>query len=149
MGRVIRDERDDPLKSRLNTDAAVAAERARLDGQDAPAARVLRPYTRLPLNTGDPASSSGVKIDMTELADDVIAFILANGGSGTGLRFQDYTPALNQVVFILPLPPGPVVLFFVNDVPYYPPSSFAVAGQVVTWGNAFKLDGADKVRIYY
>jgi hypothetical protein len=57
----------------LTTEAAIAAAKCRFARRQAPNARVIANLPRFPLMTGDPASSSGVLIDLTELAPDVIA----------------------------------------------------------------------------
>jgi hypothetical protein len=57
------------------TNAAIAAARARVATSPNPNGRVLGPYTRLPLNAGDPASADGVLIAVSELGPDTIAFI--------------------------------------------------------------------------
>jgi hypothetical protein len=84
-GRLIRDSQEspDPRTALLTTKAAVAAARVRLDALQAPGARVIGTLPREPLMAGDPASSSGVLVDMSELAGDVKAAIAAGGGSGT------------------------------------------------------------------
>lgn len=99
MGRVIRDSQEspNPRTSLLRTQAAVAAELARQRAVN-PGARVLGPYQRFPLNTGDLASSSGVLIDMSELADDVKTAI-GSGGSGG-------VPATRRVDTAAPLTGG-------------------------------------------
>lgn len=61
--------------------ARAAASLAGTEGSTAPE-RVLFDYRRRPLMPSDPASSSGVQIDMTELAPDVIAAINAGGSGG-------------------------------------------------------------------
>jgi hypothetical protein len=73
--------------ARKLTDATVDAARASAiargtESSMAQGQRVLYPYDRRPLMTSDPASSSGVLIDMSELADDVKAAIAAGGGGG-------------------------------------------------------------------
>lgn len=84
MPRRIGDERKTPRESYLAAGDAVQAERSRLDRAGAQRQRVLKPYApRLPINAGDPASSAGTKVDLSELADDVTAAIAA-GGSGSG-----------------------------------------------------------------
>lgn len=81
MGRLIRDPHGSPQGTSALKAAEIAA-RAQLDRSLAFRSRVLRPYTREPLNPGDPASSSGVLIDMSELADDVRTAIAAGGSGG-------------------------------------------------------------------
>lgn len=87
MSALIRDSQEspDPRTSLLNTKAAMAAARTRLDALQAPGARVIGTLPREPLMSGDPASSSGTKVDMSELAADVLAAIgSGGGGSPTG-----------------------------------------------------------------
>jgi hypothetical protein len=81
--RVIRDSQEspDPRTSLLNTKARAAAERARLAALEATNARVLVSLPREPLMTADPASSSGVLIDESELVPELAAKINAGGGS--------------------------------------------------------------------
>ena len=79
---------------------------------------------------------------------------MAPTSGGATPQHVDFTPALNQTVFLLPSSPtDPTdVLMEVNHVTYYPPISFTVGGagnQTVTWLNAFKLDPFDSVRIYF
>jgi len=78
------------------------------------ASRVLYDYRRRPLNPGDPASSSGVFIDASELAPGV-----STGGSGVRVREADGLPDIDPTTIITvpndtltPGGPGEAILDF-------------------------------------
>jgi hypothetical protein len=83
-GRIIKDERANPLGSRTTTSSVVQGKRAAVAKSDNPAARVLEPYAPRPeqLDSGDPASPEGTKVAISELADDVLALIAAGASTG-------------------------------------------------------------------
>jgi hypothetical protein len=78
-----------------NTFSAIKAAHAALRSRGAPRARVLVPYTRYPLNAGDPASPDGTQISISELGPDTIAFIESQAGTGV--------PTTRKINTVLPL----------------------------------------------
>jgi hypothetical protein len=74
------------------------------------------------------------------------------GPPGPPAVFHDeiFTPALNQVLFVLAALPVTPIIFSVNGVIYQTPSDYGVVGLNVTWTNAlFNLSPVDTVQIYY
>lgn len=105
-------------QAQKNYDTTLAQRRALVakvgtDGSKAPE-RVLYDYRRRPLNPGDPASSSGVLIDATELAPGV-----STGGGGVRVREADGSPDIDPTTIITvpndtltPGAPGEAILDF-------------------------------------
>jgi plastocyanin len=86
--KIIRDYRFEPEKALAVRKAIIAAQQ-RLYGDDPRiiadgGRRVIPPYyPREPINAGDEMSPSGTKVELSELADDVLAAIAAGSGSGS------------------------------------------------------------------
>ena len=91
--RTIRDDRADPEQSLAHRDAVVAAERVRTAEKEGIPRVITDYFPRRPMPAGDPASPSGTKVEMSELADDVIAAIGSAGG--TGIRIRERGGALD------------------------------------------------------
>jgi hypothetical protein len=123
--KVIRDYRFEPEKA-LETRKAVIAAQQKRHGDDPRVIvdggrRVIPPYyPREPINAGDEMSPSGTKVEMSELADDVLAAISAGGGgSAVEVREADGTPSVNPTSTIIvpndtltPGGPGEAILDF-------------------------------------
>ena len=76
------------------------------------------------------------------------------GPPGPAATFKNdiFTPALNQVIFVLSgLPIDiPSVIFSVNGVIYQQPSDYTIILNTLTWTNAlFNLSPTDTVQVYY
>lgn len=87
--RIIRDYRYEPEKALAHRKAVIAAEegsRGRVFScMGTNKGAVIPPYyPREPIPAGDPASPSGTKVELSELADDVLALIAAGGAGATG-----------------------------------------------------------------
>jgi len=83
--RILRDYRYEPEKALANRKAVIAAEEAKKGRCIGTNLGVVIPpyYPREPIDAGDPFSPSGTKVELSELADDVIAAIGAGGGGST------------------------------------------------------------------
>jgi len=98
--RVINDERLNPSASLIHRDAVVLAERRRaIWCREHP--RVVTDYfPRRPLPAGDPASPSGTKVELSELADDVLAAIGSGGGGTLVVAEVDGIPSISPTTQI-------------------------------------------------
>ena len=98
--RVINDERLNPSVSLVHRDAVVLSERERpIWCRERP--RVVTDYyPRRPLPAGDPASPSGEKVELSELADDVIAAIGSGGGVTLIVEEADGSPSISPTTQI-------------------------------------------------
>jgi len=97
--RTIRDERANPRASLVFRDAFVAAERARTSEKEGIPRVVTDYFPRRPIPAGDPASPSGTKVELSELADDVLAAISTSSG-GVRVREVDGSPDIDPTTII-------------------------------------------------
>lgn len=121
--KIIRDYRFEPDKALEVRKAVIASQQRRL-GDDPRiivdgGRRVIPPYyPREPINAGDEMSPSGTKVELSELADDVLAAI-GSGGSAIEVREADGSPSVNPTSIITvpndtltPGGPGEAILDF-------------------------------------
>jgi hypothetical protein len=104
MSRVIRDRQGEPYAEpdRVNTQAILAAEQARLLRVHRRGGRALGPYGPRDLMAGDPASPGGTKVTCDELHPSVFEDCLAPtpGGSGVRVREVDGSPDIDPTTII-------------------------------------------------
>jgi len=95
--RVIRDERFDPRASLIRRDALVASKRIETAEKEGVSRVVTDYFPRRPIPAGDPSSPSGTKVELSELADDVLA---ALGGGGVRVREADGSPDIDPTTIL-------------------------------------------------
>jgi hypothetical protein len=120
--RVIRDYRHEPDKALERRKEVIKAER---DVPPCPGTNkgvVIPPYyPREPIPAGDPLSPSGTKVELSELADDVLA-LLVSAASGNRIFNEPLTGVINNAnttfTTINKFVPGTEVVMFNGVIQY-------------------------------
>ena len=102
--KVIRDYRYEPEKALAHRDAVIEAETGKgrvFSCMGTNKGAVIPPYyPRKPIPAGDPMSPSGTKVELSELADDVIDAIGSGGGGTLIVEEADGSPSVSPTTQI-------------------------------------------------